>query len=377
MPGFDSDERQLLDQSLQDYFTDQYDFEAFKRHMRAEDGPGFNKGAWSQYAEQGWLGVALPEAAGGIGGGMTELGIVLAAAGRHLALEPFIATLATGAIAISKAGNSEQQNLLAEVVAGKKMLAFCHAEPEAGYARDHVTTVATRDGDSYILNGAKSFSLHAHAADALIVSGRLGSPNGPVQLFLVPSDSPGLALNVAPGLDGRKGAAVLLDGARINLNTRLGDGDEDCLPLIADIIDLGVLGSCAEAVGAMAAVTDISVDYLKTREQFGQPLSKFQVLQHRLVDMSVSTEEARASVHAALQAVDDGRADAQRAIWHAKVQTARSARFVGGQGIQLHGGMGMTDELIVGHYYKRLAQLEAMFGDAEWYLAQLAAAKAA
>lgn len=374
MPGFDSDERQLLDQSLQDFFTDTYDFEAFKRYMRADGGPGFSREAWSQYAEQGWLGVALPEAAGGVGGGVTELGIVLAAAGRHLALEPFIATLVTGATAIEKCGTGEQQALLAEIVAGSRLLALCHSEPGAGYVRDHVTATARADGDGYVLDGAKSFALHAHAADTLVVSARLGGSDGPVQLFLVPADTAGVSRNVAPALDGRQGAAVTLDGARVDGSARLGDDDADRLAVISEVIDLGVLGACAEAVGAMAAVTDIAVEYLKTREQFGQPLSKFQVLQHRLVDMSVATEEARAAVHAALQAVDDGRGDARTAIWHAKVQTARSARFVGGQGVQVHGGMGMTDELIVGHYYKRLAQLEAMFGDAEWYLAQLAAA---
>ena len=205
MPGFDSDERQLLDQSLQDFFTDTYDFEAFKKHMRAEDGPGFSRTAWSQYAEQGWLGVALPESAGGIGGGMTELGIVLAAAGRHLALEPFIGTLVTGAMAIMKSGTTDQQALLADVVAGTKLLAFCHAEPEAGYARDHVAAIARKDGDRYILDGAKSFSLHAHAADTLVVSARLGAADGPTQLFLVAPDSAGVTLNVAPALDGRQG----------------------------------------------------------------------------------------------------------------------------------------------------------------------------
>ncbi|MGI9479279.1 MAG: acyl-CoA dehydrogenase family protein [Hyphomicrobiaceae bacterium] len=374
MPGFDSDERQLLDQSLQDFFTNTYDFEAFKKHMRAADGPGFSRAAWNQYAEQGWLGVALPEAAGGVGGGMTELAIVLAAAGRHLALEPFVGTLVTGAMAIAKAGTGAQQALLSEVVAGTKLLALCHSEPEAGYARDHVATIARKEGDGYVLSGSKSFALHAHAADTLVVSARLGDAKGPVQLFLVAGDADGVARNIAPALDGRQGATVTLDAARLDAGARLGDGDQDQLELISEVIDLGVLGSCAEAVGAMAAVTDICVDYLKTREQFGQPLSKFQVLQHRLVDMSVSTEEARASVHAALQAVDDKRANARRSVWHAKVQTARSARFVGGQGVQLHGGMGMTDELVVGHYYKRLAQLEAMFGDAEWYLAKLAAA---
>ena len=184
--------------------------------------------------------------------------------------------------------------------------------------------------------------------------------------------TPSARLTTAPALDGRFGAAVSLSGVEVAASARLGDGDADRLGLIDRLIDRGALAVCAEACGAMAAVTQATVDYLKQRQQFGQPLSKFQVLQHRLVDMSVASEEARAVVHAALQAVDDGAADAQRAIWAAKVQTARSARFVGGQAIQLHGGMGMTDELVIGHYYKRLTMCESLFGDAEWYLKRLA-----
>ena len=163
---------------------------------------------------------------------------------------------------------------------------------------------------------------------------------------------------------------------KVAADARLGDGDEDMLGVIDRLIDRGAIAVCAEACGAMAAVTQATVEYLKTRQQFGQPLSKFQVLQHRLVDMSVSGEEARAVVHAALQALDDNAPSAQRAVWAAKVQTARSARFVGSQAIQLHGGMGMTDELAIGHYYKRLTLCETLFGDSEWYLKQIGAAAA-
>jgi alkylation response protein AidB-like acyl-CoA dehydrogenase len=168
-----------------------------------------------------------------------------------------------------------------------------------------------------------------------------------------------------------------LTGVGIGADARLGAGDTDMLALVDTLIDRGAVAVCAEACGAMAAVTQATVDYLKTRQQFGQPLSKFQVLQHRLVDMSVSSEEARAVVHAALQALDDGTADAARTVWAAKAQTARSARFVGGQAIQLHGGMGMTDELAIGHYYKRLTLCETLFGDAEFYLKKLGAAAVA
>ena len=376
MPVFSSEERQLLDDSLRDLLADRYTFEHQRKLVRATDGDGFGREDWATYAEMGWLGIALPESAGGSGGGATDLGIVMAAAGRYLLLEPFLGTLVLGAAAIERAGTPAQQALLAEIVAGARMLAFCHSEPDAGFARDYVRTVARRDGAGYILDGEKSHVIAAHAVDTLVVSARLGSATGPVALFLVPRAAEGVRISPAPALDGRRGAAVTLAGARIAADAKLGAGDADQTALIGDILDRGAIAVCAEAVGAMAAVTQITVDYLKTRQQFGQLLSKFQVLQHRLVDMSVTTEEARAIVHAALQAIDDGNPDARRAIWRAKVKTAQCARFVGGQAIQLHGGMGMTDELVVGHYYKRLAMCETLLGDAEWYLKQLAAEEA-
>jgi len=375
MPSFSAEERQLLDDSLQGFLAENYSFERWKKLARGPEMEGFGRAEWARYAEQGWLGVALPESAGGTGGGMTELGIVMAAAGRHIVLEPLLGTIVLGAGAIEQVGTPPQrEKLLPQIAAGKLLLAFCHAEPGAGYARDYVRAVARLDGSGFVIDGEKTFALGAHAADTLIVSARMGSDRGPVCLFLVPRTASGVRLNVAPALDGRLGATVSLAGAKVAADARLGDGDADMLGAIDRLIDRGAIAVCAEACGAMAAVTQATVEYLKTRQQFGQPLSKFQVLQHRLVDMS---EEARAVVHAALQALDDNAPGAQRAVWAAKVQTARSARFVGGQAIQLHGGMGMTDELAIGHYYKRLTLCETLFGDGEWYLKQIGAAAAA
>ena len=373
MPSFSSEERQLLNDSLVDFGTTEYSFEHWRKLNRVPDGEGFRRDEWMKYAELGWLGVALPESAGGAGGGMTELGIVMAGCGRFLLLEPFLATLVLGASAIELAGTPAQQSILEDVAAGKRLLAFCHTEPDSGYARSHVKAVARWSGSGYVLDGAKGFALHAHVADTLIVSARLGSDSGPVALFLVPRTAEGVRLNIAPALDGRLGATVTLSGVTLDATAKLGDGDRDASAIIDQVIDRGVIAVCAEAAGAMVAATQRTVDYLKTRQQFGQALAKFQVLQHRLVDMSVSAEEARALVHAALQALDDGAPDAQRAVWFAKVQTAKSARFVGGQAIQLHGGMGMTDELDIGHYYKRLCMCETQFGDGEWYLKQIGA----
>jgi alkylation response protein AidB-like acyl-CoA dehydrogenase len=372
MASFSAEERQLLDDSLRDFLAKNYGFERWKALARGPEMERFGRAEWTKYAELGWLGVALPESAGGAGGGMTELGIVMAAAGSHLVLEPLLGTVVLGAGAIELAGTpAQRETLLPQIARGSHLMAFCHAEPGAGYARDYVRTIARRHGSDLLLDGEKSFALGAHAADTLVVSARVAAENGPVCLFLVPRTAAGVRLNVAPALDGRPGATVSLTGARIAADAKLGGTDKDMLGAIDDLIDRGAIAVCAEACGAMAAVTQATVDYLKTRQQFGQPLSKFQVLQHRLVDMSVAAEEARAVVHAALQALDDGAADAQRAVWVAKVQTARAARFVGAQAIQLHGGMGMTDELAIGHYYKRLTLCETLFGDAEWYLKQL------
>jgi alkylation response protein AidB-like acyl-CoA dehydrogenase len=215
--------------------------------------------------------------------------------------------------------------------------------------------------------------LHAQAADTLIVSARIGDQSGPVGLFLVPGTADGVERRLAPALDERRGAALRLENVAVSKDAKLGATEDDTLVAIDQILDRGVAALCAEAAGAMAAVTDQTVEYLKTREQFGKPLSTFQVLQHRLVDMSIACEEARVATHGALTALDAGDPGAQLKVWRAKVQTARSARFVGGQAIQLHGGMGMTDELAIGHYYKRLTMCETMLGDGQWYLKQLAA----
>jgi alkylation response protein AidB-like acyl-CoA dehydrogenase len=378
MSSFSAEERQLLDDSLHAFFTENYSFEHWKKLARGPEMEGFGRTEWARYAELGWLGVALPESAGGAGGGMTELAIVMASAGYHLILEPLLGTIVLGAGAIEQGGTPAQRDkLLPQIAAGGVLLAFCHAEPGAGYARNWVHAIARRDGSSFIIDGEKTFALGAHAADMLVVSARIGSEMGPIGLFLIPRAAPGIGLNVAPALDGRLGATVSLAGVRVAADAKLGDGDRDMQGMIDRLIDRGAIAVCAEACGAMAAVTRATCDYLKTRRQFGQPLAKFQVLQHRLVDMSVSGEEARAIVHAALQALDDAAPNAQRAVWTAKAQTARSARFVGAQAVQLHGGMGMTDELVIGHYYKRLTLCETLFGDGEWYLKQIGAAAAA
>ncbi|MEM7253985.1 MAG: acyl-CoA dehydrogenase family protein [Pseudomonadota bacterium] len=373
MPAFSSDERQLLHESLTDYFQTKYPFERFRELSDPEHPDGHGREEWLNYAELGWLGVAMGDDAGGSAGGMTELAIVMAAAGGALAMEPLMQTVVLSAAAIEAAGSADQRAVLSRVASGETVLAFCHSEPDAGYARRHVETLAQPTPEGFRLRGTKSFTLHAHVADHLVVSARLGNDSGPIGLFLISAESDGIHRRIAPALDGRRGAIVSLSDVRVPRDALLGDEEADRSDLIDQLLDRGAIATCAEAAGAMSAVTEQTVEYLKTRQQFGQPLSKFQVLQHRLVDMSVKTEEARAATHSALTALDQRDPNAQTKIWQAKVQTGQSAHYVGSQAIQLHGGMGMTDELSVGHYYKRLSLCESAFGDAAWYLRQLAA----
>lgn len=370
MISFSAEERQLLDESLQSFLSEKYSFERWRQLSGSTDGhEGSNE--WRQYADLGWLGVAIPEKFEGTGGGMTEVGIVMAAAGRYMVLEGLLGTIVLGAGAIDLAGSDAQKaELLPKIVAGDVRLAFCHFEADAGYARDYVKTVARFVGDGYLLEGTKAFTLGAQAADLLVVSAHIGTADGPVGLFLVPRQAEGVSLNFATALDARVGAEVRLS-ARVPGSALLGDPHDDRMELLDHLIDRGAIAVCAEACGAMAEATHATIEYLRVREQFGQPLSKLQVLQHRLVDMSLACEEARVIVHAALEALDNCTASAQRAVWHAKVQTAQSARFVGTQSLQLHGGIGMTDELKAGHLYKRLCVCEALFGDADWYLKKL------
>lgn len=375
MTGFDREERQLLHESIEDYLSDRYGPERARTVARADD-DGFSREAWADYARLGWLGLTIPEDDGGSGGGLTEAAILFAAAGRHLALEPLVPTLILGAGALQRIGTPAQKGRLGRIAAGEHMMAFLHGEPDSGYARDHVAALARRTETGWTLNGAKGFALGAHAADELVVSARIGDPHGPVGLFLVPADAPGLALTPAPAMDGRRGAATALREVPLDADALLGEAPEDRLEEIDALLDRAALAAAAEAAGAMSAAAEVTTEYLKSREQFGQKLASFQVLQHRLVDMHVLCEEVRATVHAALAAMDDGLPDAHLAAWRAKAHAARAARFVGGQGVQLHGGMGMTDEMAIGHYYKRLSVLEAMFGDADWHLDRLAEAEA-
>jgi pimeloyl-CoA dehydrogenase small subunit len=369
-----TDEQRLLKESVERLLADRYSFEARQRFM--DEPTGWSRALWRSYAELGLLGLPFEDRHGGVGGGPVETMIVMEALGRALALEPFFATvvLAGGLLRLG-ADEAMRAALVPKIAAGDLLLAFAHAERQSRYDLANVATTARRDGADYILDGAKSLVIHGDCADRLIVSARLAGARRDrdgIGLFVVDADAAGLSRRAYPTVDGLRAAEVTLSGVQVGPDRVLGEPGK-AFPLIAQVVDAAIAALAAEAVGAMAAMHESTVEYLKTRKQFGVPIGNFQVLQHRAAEMQIALEEARSmAFFATMMAEEPDPTERRKAIAAAKVQIGRSGRFVGQQAIQLHGGIGMTMEYKVGHYFKRVTMIDAMFGDADHHLAELA-----
>jgi len=367
-----TEEQRLLKDSVDRLIADQYAFEQRKKYMA--EPAGWSQAIWSQYAEIGLLGLPFEEKLGGFGGGAVETMIVMEAFGRGLVLEPYFATVILGGGLLRRAGNDAlRAALVPQIIAGKLKLAFAHIERQSRYDIADVGTSAHKDGDCYVLDGAKSVVLHGDCADKLLVTARTSGGrrdrNG-VGLFLVDADAAGVAHRGYPTQDGLRAAEVTLSNVRIGADAVLGI---DVLPAVEHVVDEAIAALCAEAVGCMQAMHETTLEYLKTRQQFGRPIGSFQVLQHRSVDMLVALEQARSmAMFSAVMAGEDDPTERRRAIAAAKVQIGRSGRHVGQEAIQLHGGIGMTMEYKVGHYFKRMTMIDMLFGDADAHLETLA-----
>jgi pimeloyl-CoA dehydrogenase small subunit len=371
-----SDEQRLLKDSVERLLADRYDFEARKKYAATPE--GFSRELWGKYAELGLLALPFSEQHGGFGGGPVETMIVMEAFGGALALEPYLATVILAGGLIQRAGSAAQQaELLPRIADGSLRLAFAHAERQARYDLADVAVKARREGTGWVLDGEKSLVLHGDSADKLIVSARehgARRDHGGLALFVVDADAEGVTRRGYPTQDGLRAAEVSFAHVKVGPGNVLGKPGE-AMPAIERVVDTAIAALCAEAVGAMAAMHDQTVDYLKTRKQFGTPIGAFQALQHRAVDMFVALEQARSmTMFATMMAQDDNAAERRKAIAAAKVQIGRSGKFVGQQAIQLHGGVGMTMELKVGHYFKRATMIDVLFGDADYHLAKLAEA---
>ncbi len=365
-----SPEQQLLSETVQRFLSQHYGFEARRRIVRSPE--GWSRDIWGKLAEMGLLALQIPEAHGGLAPAAVETMLTMSAFGRALLVEPFLSSAILGTALLARLGSAAQQEaLFPQLAAGERIAVPAHGEEGARHDLERVETRAARRGDGWVLDGRKSVVPHAPAADLLLVSARTsGAPGGRdgISLFLVPRAGVGVALTPYPTLDGQRAAEVALRGVAVPADALLGP-EGQALPAIEAAWDLGLAALCAEAAGALQATLDATIDYTKTRRQFGQPLAKFQVLQHRMADMLVHVEQARSmSMLAALRAADPDPAARRRALSAAKVTVGQACRFVGQQAVQLHGGMGVSDELMVSHLFKRLAAIELSLGDTEHHL---------
>lgn len=371
-----SDEQKLLKDSVESLLADRYGFEA--RNGYAQERDGFSRAMWKQYAELGLLALPFEEKYGGIGGSAVDTMLVMEAFGRALVIEPYVATVVLAGSLLRLGGNAPQKDkYLPKIAGGEMTMAFAHSEPQARYTLSDVKTIARKDGDGYVLDGTKTLVLHGDSADAFVISARMSGAQrdaAGLALFIVNAGAKGLTRRGYATTDGQRAAELALANVRVAADAALGVPGE-AFPLIEQAVDVAIAAQCAEAVGAMSAMHEMTVDYLKTRKQFGVPIGNFQVLQHRAADMLIALEQARSmAMLAAMTAEDDNAAERRKAISAAKVQICNSGRLIGQQATQLHGGIGMTMEYAVGHYFKRVTAIAATFGDAAHHLNILARA---
>lgn len=362
-----SEEQRMLAESVGRWLDANYDFEA-RRGFSA--GPlGFAEENWQRLAELGLLGLNVPGDYGGLDGTPVETFIVMQAFGRALVVEPYLSTAVVAAALIARYGSVEQKTtVLPGITEGTRRLALAVLEPGARFDLTEVHTRASLDGggNHYVINGRKTVVLHGDSADTLIVSARTsGEPvsTAGITLFLIDAQTPGVIVNGCPTIDGQRCAEIEFRSVQVPRTAVLGtlDGGEEPLQWA---IDRGLAALCAEAVGAMDRLIEITAEYLRTRRQFGQPIGKFQALQHRAVDMLIAADQARSmALLAAAKCDAPDRRERRKALSAAKAMIGRTGRYVGQQAVQLHGGMGMTDELAVGYYFKRLTAIDMTWGD--------------
>jgi pimeloyl-CoA dehydrogenase small subunit len=369
-----TEEQRLLKESLDRLIGGRYAFE--QRKSYGQNPEGWSRQLWAQFAEFGLLGLPFDERYGGSAGGPVETMIAMEAFGRALALEPYLATVVLGGGFLRHAGSAEQcADLVPKIADGSLTLAFAHTERQSRYDLHDVATRAVRDGAGWVLDGEKGVVLHGDTADKLIVTARLGGgrrDRDGIATFVVDGNAAGVSRRGYPTQDGLRAAEIALSGVRVGPEGVLGEPGA-ALPRVERVVDEAIAALCAEAVGAMAVMHELTVEYLKTRRQFGREIGSFQILQHRAVDMLIALEQARSmAMLATMMAGEEDAAERRNAVSAAKVQIGRSGKFIGQQAIQLHGGIGMTNEYKVGHYFKRVTMIDTMFGDADHHLRELA-----
>ncbi len=368
-----TEEQTLLRNSVSKYLADNYKFESWRKFTRTDAGRDPNH--WKQFAELGLLAAALPEEHGGLGGGVVESSIIMEEFGKALVVEPYVPTVVIGGGFLKHGSDAQKEEWLGKIGAGEAILAFAFAEPKGRYNLADLATTAKKQGGNYVLNGQKAVVIGAPWADHLIVTARTSGgqrdKNG-VSVFIVDKKAKGVTTRDYPTVDSLRASEVTFENVEVPAANLIGTADNG-LPLVEQVVDEAIAAVCAEATGAMKVLVDTTVEYSKTRKQFGVPIGKFQVLQHRMVDMFVNYEQSVSITLMVTLKLAEEAAERAKAASAAKVTIGKAGRFVGQQAVQVHGGIGMTDELNVGHYFKRLTLIDTLFGNTDHHLKRYAA----
>ena len=365
-----TEEQSMLRDTVASFLSDKYDFD--KRRAIVGSEAGWRPDYWKAFAEElGILGAPFSEEMGGLGGGATENMIVMEEFGKALVVEPYLGTVVIGGGFMKHSGYAGAADMIGKIIEGKATIAFAYAEPQGRYTWADLKTTAKKDGAGYVLSGHKAVVVGAPWASHLIVTARTGGGQrdaGGVSVFLVEKGAKGVVTRDYPTVDGLRASEVYFENVSVGADALIG-GEGAGLPLVEKVIDEATAAVCAEAVGVLRKLHEGTLDYTRQRKQFGQPIAQFQVLQHRMVDMFIQVEQSVSMTYMANIKLEDD-AERAKAISSAKVQIGRACRFVGQSAIQLHGGMGMTDEMAIGHYFKRATMIESLFGSVDHHLAR-------
>jgi len=366
-----TEEQTLLRDTVGAYLADNYDFD--KRRAAVASPAGWRPEVWKALAEDlGILGASFSEEQGGLGGGPTEVMVVMEEFGKALVVEPYLGTVVIGGGFLRRAGGKAADALIGEVIAGNARFAFAWGEPQARYCLHDLAVTARKDGAGYVLNGAKSVVVGAPFATHLIVTARTGGARrdtGGVSVFVVDKTAKGVVARDYPTVDGGRASEVTFENVAVGADALIG-GEGEALPLVNQVVDEAVAAVCAEACGVLRRLHEGTLEYTRQRKQFGAPIASFQVLQHRMVDMFIQVEQAVSMTYMAHIKLGEADGERAKAVSAAKVQIGRACKFVGQNAIQLHGGMGMTDEMAIGHYFKRATLIEGVFGSVDHHLAR-------
>jgi alkylation response protein AidB-like acyl-CoA dehydrogenase len=363
----------MLDDSVEKFIANDYDFETRQKYSGSEQ--GFSPEVWQTFAELGWTAVPFSEEDGGFGGGPIDLMVLMLRFGKGLIVEPYVANVVlAGGVLRRSANESQKGQWLQPIMGGELQAALAFVEPQSRYDISNVATTATADGDGWVLNGTKGVVLNGGNADLLLVPARTSgeqSDEDGISIFAVPADAAGVSRNAYATVDGHQAAEISLENVKVGSDALIGEADKGFAALDGAIDD-ATLAVCAEAVGIMQIMTEKTIEYSKNRMQFGVSIGSFQALQHRMVDMFTECEQSYSLLIWATMVAAQGGDEAKRAISSIKHQVGTVGRKVGQEAVQIHGGMGVSWELDIAHYFKRLTVIDQMFGNADWHLDRLA-----